>query len=375
MEKFDVFLCHNSEDKPFVKKIGKQLKKEGLHPWLDEWNLRPGLPWQDELGKQIQNIRSAAVFVGKNGMGPWQHEEQNAFIRQFVKRKCPVIPVILKDCEKEPELPPFLEGMTFVDFRKKKPDPIKRLIWGITGEQEADDDDNTEEPQGSIQKSAFRVRKLILALIIAAILVVIATYAYMEYPKPSTPKSWKDPLTSIEFIQVSGGDYEMGCVDCDDWEKPVHEVHVSSFWMSRQEVTPEQWNKVIQENPAPIDNDASSAKSVSWNEAEKFIEKLNKMAKGDKLYRLPTEEEWEYACREAKGLEQMQDNVREWCENVFGPYDNSSGKNPQYKVVRGGRYRSGDAVRCTYRIGVKSSDRGNNDIGFRVVRDYELPEK
>jgi hypothetical protein len=132
---FDVFLCHNSEDKPAVKVIGEQLKERDLHPWLDEWELRPGFLGQKELEKQIENIRSAAVFVGPNGIGPWQDMEIDAFLRQFVRRSLPVIPVILPGCEKIPELPPFLGGMTWVDFRRDDPSPLQRLIWGITGKK------------------------------------------------------------------------------------------------------------------------------------------------------------------------------------------------------------------------------------------------
>jgi len=135
MGDFDVFLCHNGEDKAAVKKIGEELKEWGILPWLDEWELRPGLPWQPLLEQQIKQIKSAAVFVGKNGRGPWQDMELYAFLRKFTKReeKGPVIPVILADCANEPELPAFLEGMTWVDFRKREPDPMERLIWGITG--------------------------------------------------------------------------------------------------------------------------------------------------------------------------------------------------------------------------------------------------
>lgn len=133
---FDVFLCHSSEDKPVVKKVGEQLKEFGILPWLDEWELRPGLPWQRTLEKQIKNIKAVAVFVGENGLGPWQDAELAAFLRQFVRRECPVIPVILPECKETPELPIFLEGMTWVDFRNQDPDPLRRLIWGITGERE-----------------------------------------------------------------------------------------------------------------------------------------------------------------------------------------------------------------------------------------------
>lgn len=133
---FDVFLCHNNKDKPEVKKIGEQLKKRGILPWLDEWELRPGFPWQRLLEEQIEQIKSAAVFVGKDGVGPWQQLEMDAFLREFVNRGCPVIPVLLEYAPQEPRLPLFLRGNTWVDFRKQDPNPFKQLIWGITGERD-----------------------------------------------------------------------------------------------------------------------------------------------------------------------------------------------------------------------------------------------
>ncbi len=134
-DRFDVFLCHNSEDKPEVKKIGYQLKHHRLRPWLDEWELRPGLPWQRLLEENIEKIGAAAVFVGPTGIGPWQQMELDSFLREFVNRKCPVIPVVLKGTSKLPKLPLLLQGMTWVDFRQNEPDPLERLIWGITGER------------------------------------------------------------------------------------------------------------------------------------------------------------------------------------------------------------------------------------------------
>jgi hypothetical protein len=133
IEEFDVFLCHNTTDKIHVKRIGKRLKKYGILPWLDEWELRPGIPWQRTLERQINSIRAAAIFVGDNGIGPWQNLELEAFIRQFVSRQCPVIPVLLNSSANEPELPVFLNGMTYVHLMRKKPDPFAQLIWGITG--------------------------------------------------------------------------------------------------------------------------------------------------------------------------------------------------------------------------------------------------
>jgi len=130
---FDVFLCHNWADKPTVKKIAEQLIGLGVRPWLDEWELPPGRPWQPLLEQQIAHIGAAAVFVGAAGIGPWQEQELNGFLRQFAKRSSPVIPVLLPSAPEKPQLPLFLEAMTWVDFRLSSPDPLQRLVWGITG--------------------------------------------------------------------------------------------------------------------------------------------------------------------------------------------------------------------------------------------------
>lgn len=56
-QQFDVFLCHNSEDKPAVIEIAQQLRQNGLKPWPDIWELRPGVDWQETLEEQIKQIK------------------------------------------------------------------------------------------------------------------------------------------------------------------------------------------------------------------------------------------------------------------------------------------------------------------------------
>ena len=147
---FDVFLCHNGQDKPAVKQIGEQLKHHGILPWLDEWELRPGLPWQRLLEEQIEQIKAAAVFVGKDGIGPWQRQELDAFLREFVRRGCPVIPVVLSDAPQKPALPMFLKAMTWVDFRIQDSDPMQRLLWGITGRRPITTAQNAQSMKASL---------------------------------------------------------------------------------------------------------------------------------------------------------------------------------------------------------------------------------
>jgi hypothetical protein len=132
---FDVFLCHNEDDKPAVRRINALLKAQGILPWFDEDELRPGIPWKKLLEAQIDQIKSAAVFVGKSDIGPWQEQTLYAFLDEFVTRQCPVIPVLFSDVGQTPILPKFLKAMTWVDFRQSESDALSRLIWGITGER------------------------------------------------------------------------------------------------------------------------------------------------------------------------------------------------------------------------------------------------
>jgi hypothetical protein len=67
---FDVFLCHNNEDEPTVREISQKLVKEGIKPWLDVKQIRPGTEWLPALRQQIESIKSAAVFVREGGLGP-----------------------------------------------------------------------------------------------------------------------------------------------------------------------------------------------------------------------------------------------------------------------------------------------------------------
>lgn len=144
-QKFDVFLCHNSEDKTAVIEIAEQLRRRGLKPWLDVWELQPGAIWQFALEQQIESISAVAVFAGQKGMGPWQSEEIYAFLQEFIRRKCPVIPVMLPETQTQPRLPIFLRNRHWVDFRLQNPDPFSQLIWGITGKRPSEESLNVAE--------------------------------------------------------------------------------------------------------------------------------------------------------------------------------------------------------------------------------------
>lgn len=142
---FDVFLSHNSEDKPAVKALGTSLKKRGLSVWLDEWELRPGLTWQGSLEDIVSGCKSATVCFGSSGVGPWEEPEMQALLRRFVNDKktgnvVPIIPVLLPGAPVDVKLPLFLEAFTWVDLRNGlTSDGLERLQWGITGQKPRED--------------------------------------------------------------------------------------------------------------------------------------------------------------------------------------------------------------------------------------------
>jgi tetratricopeptide (TPR) repeat protein len=135
-ETFDVFLSHNSKDKPVVRQIAEALKERGLRVWLDEWELIPGRRWLPELEKAIETAKTATVMVGESGFGPWEQPEYEGALSEFVDRGLPVIPVLLPGAPEKPKLPLFLRGFTWVDLRGGvTKDGLDRLVWGIQGEK------------------------------------------------------------------------------------------------------------------------------------------------------------------------------------------------------------------------------------------------
>jgi len=138
---FDVFLSHNSKDKPAVETLARRLEDEAkVKPWLDKWNLVPGDPWQEAIEEALDQSGTCAVFLGPGGFGGWHHEEMRSALDQRVnqrERKFRVIPVLLPDAvmPERSKLPAFLSRLTWVDFRGglDDGDAFRRLTAGIRG--------------------------------------------------------------------------------------------------------------------------------------------------------------------------------------------------------------------------------------------------
>lgn len=136
---FDVFLSHNSQDKPAVETIAHKLQETyGLKCWLDKWNLIPGEPWQEALEEALDDCQTVAVFVGPNTISPWENEEMRSALETRVHDKTRrVVPVLLPGApdSRDLKLPRFLTRLTWVDFHAglDDKDALYRLHCGITG--------------------------------------------------------------------------------------------------------------------------------------------------------------------------------------------------------------------------------------------------
>ena len=139
-KRYDVFLSHNSKDKAAVETIARLLKEKGFTLFLDKWHLIPGEPWQEALEDALDDSETCAVFIGSDGISPWEHEEMREAISKRVsnkKKTYRVIPVLLPGAKRgeRGRLPAFLSRSTWVEFREQldNEESLYRLACGIKG--------------------------------------------------------------------------------------------------------------------------------------------------------------------------------------------------------------------------------------------------
>ena len=215
------------------------------------------------------------------------------------------------------------------------------------------------------------------------------------------------------MVRVEGGTFTMGATgnkkDSYKDERPAHQVTLSSFSIGKYEITQEEWQTVMGNNPSYFKSAKRPVENVSWNDCQEFIRKLNTMT--GKRFRLPTEAEWEYAAKGGNrgndykyagsnnsdfvgwystnsgncshevgrkssnelGLFDMTGNVLEWCQDWYSFYSSNSQTDPtgpssgSFRVLRGGCWDSSVyGIRVSNRVSSKPGN-SSNCLGFRLA--------
>jgi formylglycine-generating enzyme required for sulfatase activity len=99
----------------------------------------------------------------------------------------------------------------------------------------------------------------------------------------------------LEMVWVPGGSFRMGSIDGQIDERPAHEVTLNGFWIGKYQVTQAQYQAIMGSNPSRYKGSRNPVELVSWDGATEFCRKLSKST--GKKYTLPSEAQWEYACR------------------------------------------------------------------------------
>lgn len=241
-----------------------------------------------------------------------------------------------------------------------------------------------------------------------------ARQAQQQKPAASTSRP-KVSLNDImrNMVYVEGGTFIMGATaeqktpDYD--EQPTHRVSLSSFYIGKYEVTQALWKAVMGSNPSNWKGDNLPVETVSWNDCQTFLRKLNAMT--GKNFRLPTEAEWEFSARGGNrsrgyqysgsnvlsdvawyvdnsgmkthnvgtkapnelGIYDMSGNVWEWCQDWHRYYYGYSQTNPtgpssgSYRVIRGGGWSGGARIYRVANRDISTPDCRIISLGFRLA--------
>ena len=289
------------------------------------------------------------------------------------------------------------------------------------------------QPKSPARPVVSRKTMMVAAAVLAAVLVVggIVVAISQAWPSGETATETQDKpafvakkitkdsemfsVGDVNFTMryIEGGSFDMGATAEMDTvgfglqdEKPVHKVYVESFAIGVFEVTQELWQAVMGTNPSSTKSEYCPVESVSWNDCQEFIQKLNAIT--GKQFRLPTEAEWEYAARGGKyakgyrysgsnnlgevgsfyhgswpawasrkpnelGLYDMSGSVNELCSDYMGDYSAEEQVCPvgpaagSERVMRGGSFGD-EPINCriSARFGIAPDKRASN-VGLRLA--------
>jgi len=374
-----VFVSYAHKDGHLVYPEIKGLHESGVRIWFDG-GIDPGNEWPEDIGKALLKAQMFLVFITPSSV-----ESQNVRneINFAINKKKPFLAVHLQ----ETQLPVGLELrmgdiQAILKYRMTEENYNKKLLYTFSAILKH-------------QKTEENYNKKLLS----------------TFPESVVEEQKK---TEIEMVLIPAGTFLMGSPESEEVRldnETQHEVTLTNpFFMGKYPVTQEQWESVMENNPSVRTKGAKlPVTDVSWEDCQEFIKKLNDKTKGS--YRLPTEAEWEYACRagtstaysfgdnitpkdanlsqskidkpvavgsykpNAFGLYDMHGNVFEWCEDWYEDYPEGAATDPkgpateEFKVLRGGSFFHLNVLTARSFMRVFQRPTYRRDfVGFRLAR-------
>ncbi len=449
----DIFVSYAREDKERVRPIVKELEKQN---WSIFWDTKiaPGDNWSNYIGHQLAESRCVVVCWSKHSINSkWVKKEAGEGENRDI-----LIPLLLEDVD-----PPFpfkdihaadlsrwnnnASHPAFQEFLRaiaaKCPLPLQRSVTPQSSQPAL--------AASVVPKTLFSAQQIQRAGVTFIVVIALVFAAFWFTRSDSQERAFSSAvmvsaaktLDLQNFVSLRGGTFTMGSpeneVSRQSDEVPQHQVRLNAFYMRKYEVTVGEFRTFVEESGyrteaekanesmtwrhgvlgsvRPASEDNHPVVYVSWNDAVEYCKWLS--FKTGKTFRLPTEAEWEYACRggsptpfntgynlttsqanydgnypynnnqkgqykantvpvnsfapNAWGLYNMHGNVWEWCSDWYGAYGSSAVTNPtgpatgSYRVLRGGSWLSnaGDC-RSAYRDWGTPDYRFSN-VGFRLV--------
>jgi formylglycine-generating enzyme required for sulfatase activity len=437
-----IFLAHASEDKPAVLALHERLKQAGYKPWLDKKDLIPVQNWRSVIPKAIADSQLFIACLSQRSIAKqgFVQREFKMALNQYADRppnSIYLIPLRLDECDipdlRQEEYGLNLRDLHWLDYWEE--DGFEQLERAITYQFKLE----PEEPKKPV---------IVTPPLSVFNFEIVGVNAKGEQIRKESKQSqyFREDLgkgITLEMVAIPGGTFLMGTEDEEierlvkkfNWEgfrreRPQHEVTVPPFFMGKYPITQAQWKAIaatakididLETNPSRFKGDELPVERVNWYQATEFCKRLSRETKQE--YRLPSEAEWEYACRagtttpfyfgetitgkfanyrasetyaeEAKGeyrqqttpvgqfppnafgLYDMHGNVWEWCADTW--HDNYDGAPTDGSVwikngddnrspLRGGSwYAYPHACRSAYRVDNYRRGSFSNDRGFRVV--------
>lgn len=424
----DIFLSYASQDRQRIRPLVRILEDHGWSVFWD-WNIPPGKRFSDVIEQNLEAAKCVVVVWSESSVkSDWVIDEA-----EEGKKRRILVPVLIEQV-KIPMGFRGIQGANLINWGENeansKIEILCEAIRSIIDEPKSSENPIAQhEPPtsiGAIELSPFEFST-----------IELNEMGKIVSRSRKSAKFFIEDLDGVELhmVYVPGGAFVMGAPEDErgsmDRENPLHDVTLSTFYMGKFTITQEQWRTVaswpsikheINPEPSLFEGSNRPVERVSWFDAVEFCARLTQKLKRKRKYRLPTEAEWEYACRagtstpfaigktitpefvnydgtrpydkaprgkkldttlpvgnfevaNAYGLFDMHGNVWEWCRDFYDEYftetePENDPTGPEWgkeRIMRGGSYSYyADDCRSAFRE-YSSPDNRDSIVGLRVI--------